>query len=184
MKNLVYLFILLVTSSCMTVGRIQRNCDQFVKVCGTETKIETKYRDTLIYLDPIPVRLPVSDVHVSLSLQVIKGKVNLPIHSTIHGLITTEVSVVDNELIVHAYLNDSTILVKPDPVTIKDAIREEDKSTVVPVKYIPGFYQFTFWLVTTQALIGVFLLVSIIRRQGIKSLLQPVLSIVSKKGEV
>ncbi|MGQ7868683.1 hypothetical protein [Sunxiuqinia sp. sy24] len=184
MKTLIYLLLLAALSSCMTAGRIQRNCDKFVQVCGTETKTEIRFRDTLVYLDPIPVRLPVSDIHVSLSLRVIDGKVNLPMQSTIHGLITTDVSIVDNELVVHAYLNDSTILAKPKPVLIKDGIREEEKSTVVPVKHIPGFYKFTFWLFVAQALAALFFLISSLRRIGIKSILQPVLSLFSKKGDV
>lgn len=183
MKNLLYFVILLVLSSCMTVGRIQRNCDQFAKICVTETTTEIRYRDTLVYLDPIPVRLPNSDINISQTLTVVDGVVNLPVQIHKTGLITTEVSVVNNELQVNSYLNDSTILFKPDPVLINDGIREERQKNLVPVKYVPGFYRFTFWLFIAQALLIVFWILVSVRRLDIKGMLKPVLSILRKKEE-
>lgn len=135
-------------TSCLTVGRIQRNCDKFAQICVTNSETETSYRDTTIVFKPIAARLPESNILIQTDLKVIDGKINLPRQISKHGIITTEVEIIDNQLLVKSYLSDSTILVKPDPLTIHDAIREEKSKEYIKLpaeKYIPGFYQFTFY---------------------------------------
>ena len=50
-------FILLFLQSCLSVGRIERNCDQFAKIClseqGTTTTTEIILHDTIIYKDTV-----------------------------------------------------------------------------------------------------------------------------------
>jgi len=147
MKNLLLIFIAVLLTSCMTVKRIERNCETFYKVC-VQTDQSVVFRDTIIALPPIQAKLPESKIRESLIL-VSSGKVTLPRQVFKRGLITVSVEVNDNRLLVDASIPDS-ILVKPDPVIIYKAIREETTTNTVPVKYIPRAYKFAFWLVIVQ----------------------------------
>lgn len=152
-KIIFFLLVSILASGCMTVKRIQRNCDAFAKICAVDVQHEIRYRDTIIYLDPIAVRLPESDVNITSILQVKSGMLNLKKITKKQGLITIEVSIVNNELQVNAYLNDSTILAHPDPVRIDDAIKTEQLTRTIPVKYIPKAYKFAFWIVLIEVII-------------------------------
>lgn len=160
MKKLIFLLCpmcLMWLTSCLTVGRIQRNCDKFAQICVTSSETETRYRDTTIHFPPIAARLPESNILIKTELKITDGKVNLPRQVSQHGLITTEVEIIDNQLLVKSYLSDSTILVKPDPVTIHDAIREEKSKEYIklpPEKYIPGFYKFTMRYFVVSLVVG------------------------------
>ena len=58
MKTITIILIVLLSTGCMTVKRVERNCDLFMSVCEVPVKIETKvltntiinteYRDTTI----------------------------------------------------------------------------------------------------------------------------------------
>ena len=98
MKYLTIILIGLLSVSCLTVKRIEKNCDKFAAVCITETEKETEtttettteieYRDTTgaIYIpgkkvkDKIPVRIedekkkpvPVKKEYVNSELSVLK----------------------------------------------------------------------------------------------------------------
>ena len=137
----IHIFILILFSlsitSCMTVSRIKRNCDKFAEVCYIPSS--TVIRDTIAYINPINVLLPVSDINITLELKVINNIVNLEKQVFKSGLIITEVSIVNNKLNVKSFLGDSTILVKPDPIIIPGAIKEVEK--ILKVKYIPKVYK-------------------------------------------
>ena len=124
-------------TSCMTVNRIKRNCDKFAEVCYVPSS--TVIRDTIIYINPINVPLPVSNINVNMELKPINNIVNLEKQVFKNGLIITEVSIMNNHLTLKSFLSDSTILVKPDPVIIPGAIKEVEK--VLKVKYIPKAYK-------------------------------------------
>lgn len=161
MKNLFYFVLLLFLSGCMTVGRIQRNCDEFVKVCGTETQAWTEYRDTTIYrTDTIRIKLPADTVRITDTIRIVNNLAYLPTVHKRFGLIGVDAGVNRSILNVNAYLKDSTILhARTDTIFIEKAIKEEKERILVPVKYIPGFYKFTFWLFIAQVLLLVFWIV-------------------------
>jgi len=157
MKYLILLIFISSLTSCLTVKRIEKNCDKFAKVCITETVKEIQYRDTTIYIDKlIPVKLPKDTVKVTDTLRIVNNQVNLnKIHKRF-GTIAVDVSVTNSILNVNAYLIDSTILVRvKDTVYIEKAISEATTTnniTLPPVKYIPKFYKFTFWIFMAEML--------------------------------
>ncbi len=163
MKYLIFLFFIAMLPGCMTVNRIKRNCDKFAQICVTSSTTEVHYRDTIIRLAPIQARLPESNIIISSTLRVINGIVDMPKTIEKNGLITTEVSITNNQLFIRSYLNDSTIMVKPEPVVIHDAIRDEKNTnyiTLPPERYIPGIFKITFWIVVIElaAVVILFLL--------------------------
>lgn len=164
MKNVSFLFAILCLvwlSSCMTVDRIQRNCDKFAQICVTNSSNEIQYRDTIIRLAPLKARLPESNIIISSTLKVVSGRVNMPKVIEKNGLITTEVSIIDNQLFIRSFLNDSTILVKPEPIVIHGTIRDEKTTkyiTLAPERYIPGIFKITFWIVVIQVVAVIILI--------------------------
>ena len=98
MKAIIIILIGLISVSCLTVKRIEKHCDDFAKVCitetetstetNTETTTEIEYRDTtiIVYIsedkvkDKIPVRIedenskpvPVKKEYVNSELSVLK----------------------------------------------------------------------------------------------------------------
>ena len=149
MKNLlIFLITALMSTSCLTVKRIERNCETFYKVC-VQTDQSVVYRDTIVTLPPMPVKLPESTINVDLLIKANAGKLTLPKQQFKRGLITVSVEVKDNRLLVDATIPDS-LTVQPEPVIIYKAIREETTTNTVPVKYIPKAYKYAFWLVIIQ----------------------------------
>ena len=159
MRSILIFVLVISLSSCMTVKRIQRNCEAFSKICAVDTWHDIQYRDTIIYLDPIEASLPISDINISMQLVVDNGKV-IDIKKTIktQGLITTEVSVKEGKLIVNSFLNDSTILIKPDPVIIHGAIVNETTGQTIRIKFIPKVYKWSFWILIGEIFIGILII--------------------------
>lgn len=176
-RLLVMMLMLFTATSCMTVKRIQRNCDVFAKICAVDVLHEVRYRDTIIYLNPIQARLPVSDIKIVMQLEIEAGEV-VDVSKVVKtsGLITAEAWVENGKLHVNSYLNDSTILVKPDPVVIKDAIKTEQLTRTVPVRYIPAAYRFAFWFIITEILILMAYLLLKKTGKGFKDILTIILS--------
>ena len=149
-RILILMVLALVFTSCLTVGRIQRNCDKFAKICTVATVTKTVYRDTTIYLtDTIAVKLPADTVTITKTITVTNNVASMPPVYKSFGLIAVKAGVNNSVLNVTAWLKDSTLLqARRDTVTIKNAIRESGTTTTLePVikKVIPGFYKFTFW---------------------------------------
>lgn len=149
MKNLIYILILLGLTNCMTVRQIENNCDKFLKVCVTETEKEIVYRDTTIYRnDTISIKLPNDTVTVTETVTIRED--NLAYLPTIHkefGLIGVDAGVYRSVMRVTAYFVDSTFLYPvKDTIYLEKVIREESITRTVPVKFVPGFYKFTFYL--------------------------------------
>lgn len=142
--------LVVVSSSCLTVDRIQRNCDKFAKICTVGTVTKTVYRDTTIFLtDTIKIKLPADTVRITDTVRIVNNLAYLPTIYKSFGLIGVKAGVNRSVLSVTAWLKDSTILqAHSDTVTIKNAIRETGTTTTlepVIVEVIPGFYRFTFW---------------------------------------
>lgn len=142
-------------SSCMTVDRIQRNCDKFAAICVPETEKVIEYRDTTIYrLDTIRVPLHVRDtVRLSDTIRIVNNVAWLPPIRKQIGLIGVDAWVNHSILNVNAYLNDSTILYPVrDTITIEKAIKEEQvtNTVVVEKRYVPKLYHLAFWIVVLE----------------------------------
>lgn len=169
MKNLIFLcalMCLLWFNSCLTVKKIERNCDKFAKICVTGSTTETSSKDTTIYVD-VPVYI---DTMIYVPIPGYKDSVRIEnglaymksLHKKV-GIIAVDVSVYKSQISVDAYLTDSTIYYNfkhtfnfQDSVKIYNAIRDKvTTNTVVlpPVKYIPKFYKFAFWLFIIELII-------------------------------
>lgn len=163
-KTLLILLTLIGLTSCMTVGRIERNCDKFTKVCGTDKVIVTKYRDTTIYRhDTIRVQLPSDTVRISDTVKVVDGIASMPRIKRKFGVITGEAWVTNSRLGMLAYLNDSTFKTTVhDTITIYDAIQHTNQTNTVTVrvKFIPKFVKFLAWIGAIALLFsGVFVVI-------------------------
>jgi hypothetical protein len=172
MKSILFFSLLFFFTSCLTVSRIEKNCDKFVKICIANTLTETNYRDTTIYVDVLlyidtTIYVPIpgykDSVRIRDSLRIENGLAYLKsLHKQI-GIIGVDVSVRKSQLSVDAYLTDSTILYNfqhtfnfQDSVKIYNAIKEKvTTNTVVlpPLKYIPKFYRFAFWLLIIELIL-------------------------------
>lgn len=162
MKLSIILLALFLTS-CMTVKRIEKNCDMFAKVCVTETEKETIIKDTTIYLkDTVFLTLPKDTVTITNTVEIIKDKAQMkPIHKE-SGYIGMDAGVIDSRLWVDAYfLNPELSFPVHDTVTITKYHVKESKSEVIqlpPVKYIPGFYKMTFWYFIATVIFSILIL--------------------------
>lgn len=160
MRKILYISIILLSfSSCLTVGRIERNCDKFGKICITDKVIE--YRDTTIYInDTILYPLPKDTVFIKGDVQIIENKAQMkPIYKEF-GLIGMDVWVLNSKLGGKAYFLDPSLEIPiRDTITIeKIKIKESNTIQLPPEKYIPKFYKFTFWFsIFIFAIIGVFI---------------------------
>ena len=151
MKNIINaILLLLLTTSCLTVGRIQKNCDKFAKVCVTGTTKEIVYRDTTIYItDTLLVPLPKDTVEITDTITIINNQAFLPQQHYQKGIIGVDLGVKWSVLNINAYLTDSTILYPVlDTIFLKEVITEEVTTkyiTLPPERFVPKFYKFTFW---------------------------------------
>lgn len=148
---LLFTFYFLLFPSCLTVNRIQRNCDKFAQICITDKHTEIRYRDTVIFrIDTLRVPLPFRDtVKITDTVRIFNNLAFLPTVHRRFGLIGVDAGVSRSLLTVNAYLTDSTILfAHRDTILIENAIKEQTQTNTVVVekKYIPGFYKFTFWV--------------------------------------
>jgi hypothetical protein len=150
-------------SGCLTVGRIQRNCDKFAAVCVQESNTETVFRDTTIFVRE-PVFVPVPGFKDSLRIRdsmniipVFEPQTNKTTHyaemEPVHeefGLIGVDAWVKFSKIGIDAYLTDSAIWYNYEKsLKINNAIREKTTTNTVvlpPERYVPRFHKFTFWL--------------------------------------
>lgn len=149
MKKLILFLMLAAFTSCLTVKRIERNCEQFAKVCATEIRKDISYRDTIIYrTDTLRVPLPVRDTLYLTDTLIVENNIAwLPPVSKTFGIIGVDARVESSILNLKAYLTDSTILYpRRDTIPLPGAIKEVGTVNLVKVRFIPKFYKFTFWL--------------------------------------
>jgi len=167
MKKLILaLLISVLFSSCLTVGRIQRNCDKFAMVCGTGTVTDNRYKDTTIYVNRyVPVYLPKDTAKVSQTLKIDSLGAQMAPVTVDEGYETVTASVTNSHLSVSGFFNrDSLITHIRDSVVLKNAIRESASKTTVKVteKYIPGWYLFTSWYtIIGWVLLAIFLIIKL-----------------------
>ena len=156
MKQLLtFLGMVLLFSSCLTVSRIERNCDKFSQICVTEKETVTIYRDTTIFrTDTIRVPLPYRDtVKITDTVRIVNNLAWLPPVHRQFGIIGVNASVASSILNVNAYLTDSTILhSRRDTVVIKNAIKKEATTQTVTVRHVPKFYKILLWIFIFQIL--------------------------------
>ena len=170
MKNLIIvIFLAIITSSCLTPKRIQKNCHLFAQMCTVDKQVVIKYRDTTIYVDRL-IEVPVphfkDSVRIRDSVRIVTV-VNLLTNEETHqaqmdtttkhfGIIGVQAWVNDSKVGVDAWLTDSTFLYNfQDSIKIDNAIKDKETTNTIQVKYIPKFYKFLLWLFIIQILIVV-----------------------------
>lgn len=142
-------------SSCLTVGMIERNCEEFAKVCNTTT---TVYKDTTIFLkDTIRIILPNDTVTIEKYLSVNNGIVSLKPVSVSKGLISAKAWVSNSQLNVDAWLNKSYVeKVRVDTIKIEKIVTKTANTVYIKEPYIPKFYKYCTWtfilIITISAL--------------------------------
>ena len=154
-KLLLILLTTLLLSSCLTVSRIQRNCDKFAALCVTEKETVVEYRDTTIYrTDTIRVPIPYRDtVKITDTVRIVNNLAYLQPVRKRFGIIGVDASVQRSILNVNAYLTDSTILhTRRDTITLEKVIKEEAITQTVTVRHVPKFYKVLLWIFIVQLL--------------------------------
>lgn len=197
MKKLIYLFIIYYGfTSCMTTGRIERHCDDFAKICLTETVVETEYRDTTLYVE-VPVyidkviEVPVpgfkDSVRIRDSVRIINNLAYMdPVHEEF-GNIGVDAEVYRSELLVKGYYLDSTInyhykdtLTHGDSIRIANAIRDKTTTNNIvlpPERYVPRFYKKLLWFNIILAIAAVIFILIKAKVVNITKLIDPILRI-------
>lgn len=162
MKRLLLLILLEASlSSCMTTKRIQRHCEDFAQLCGTD-QVTTVYRDTVIYKhDTIRVTLPRDTVRLTDTVTVMQGIASMPKITDQHGVITAESWVDHNLLFTNAWLNDSTLLQqRTDTIRLPGAIKHEivTKTLIKKERYIPKLHKWALTIMLIELLaVGIWL---------------------------
>jgi hypothetical protein len=145
----------------------------------TETVTETKWRDTVVYVEKpiyIDTTLAVAMPHFKDSVRIrdsVRVSGNLAYSKSIHkevGIIAVDATVYKSVLTVDAYLTDSSILYNyrdtlqyQDSITIYNAIRDKvTVSTLIkpPEKYVPAFYKYLLMINIFIVVAGVLYVVS------------------------
>lgn len=157
MKSITFLFSMLCLmwfSSCLTVKKIERNCDKFAKVCVTPVSTVVEYRDTTIYrADTLYYQLPPDTIHVVEKVTIENGQAIIRPIKKVNGIVWASAWINNNWLNVTAGLVDSTILIPHrDTIYLKGALQTKTSTQTITIekKYIPKFYKFTFWVVIVQ----------------------------------
>lgn len=148
MKKIIFAAMVLMMTSCLTVSRIEKNCDKFAKICVTPEKVTVIVKDSFIYrTDTVLVTLPKDTAWLHDTVTVIGGLAQLPKVHKKSGVISVDAWVKNSVLSVYAYLNDSTILVPfRDTITVPVTTVINDNTVIQPPKrYVPWFYKFTLW---------------------------------------
>ena len=159
MKAINFILICLLLTSCLTVKRIERNCDKFSQVCVTDSKTVIEYRDTVIYKDRIiKVKLPKDTVQIIDTLIIEYNRCQLPYTYKTFGNVWASVKVENSVLNMKAGLLKNVIQVPVrDTIYIEKAITNTttDNTVTLPAeKYIPKFYKFTLWFFILAIIAG------------------------------
>jgi len=155
MKKLIGILLVgILFSSCLTVKRVERNCDLFAKICGTGTTTEIQYKDTTIFINrDVPVYLPRDTTYLQGQVTIDSLGAQMQQEIINDGMVTITTKVKDSKLIASGYISrDSLVANIRDSILIKNAIRQSSSKTTVTIreKYIPGFYRFTFWFAVIE----------------------------------
>jgi len=150
MKKLIGILLVgILFSSCLTVKRVERNCDLFAKICGTGTTTEIQYKDTTIFINrDVPVYLPRDTTYLQGQVTIDSLGAQMQPTTINKGMVTITARIKNSKLTASGNINrDSIVANIRDSILIKNAIRHSNSKTIVTIseKYIPGFYRFTFW---------------------------------------
>ena len=168
MKTLIIISILLLSVSCMTVKRVERNCDLFMTVCEVPVKVETEiltntitkieYRDTTIY-----VYLPGKVIERKVPVYITKGIVNSDLSVLVTPLARSTARVFNSELEHDLIQTDTTLQLEVQNALKTIKIQEKQIETlrekyVVKVTKNTKFASFTirvFWGLIVVVVLGI-----------------------------
>ena len=171
MKTLSIILIALLSTSCLTVKRIEKHCSEFAKVCVTEietktdtiikTKTVIRYRDTTLYIE-MPGREIIKEVPVYIK----EGIVESDLSVLVTPLARSNAQVVNSKLSHELIQVDTLILIKLQDALQTITIQEKQIETlkekyVVTVKENKPLAKFTIkWFIESVILIvvGIFIL--------------------------
>lgn len=149
--------------SCLTVKRIEKNCDKFAKVCITESITKIEYRDTIIYKDRIvKVKLPTDTVYITKPVYIKNNQCFMDYTKKVFGNIWASAKVDNSVLDLKAgYVNNIIQVPIHDTIYIEKAITNTttDNTATVVKKFIPKFYKFTFWFFILGVVAGIGIIV-------------------------
>jgi len=171
MKTLSIILITLLSVSCLTVKRIEKNCEKFEKVCVTEietktdtiikTKTVIRYRDTTIYIE-MPGREIIKEVPVYIKAKLANSEL-----SVLKVPYARSYARVINSKLKHELIQTDTILLfrlknaLQDKKVLETQIISLKEKKVVPVKENTKFAGFTIkWFIGSIVLIIVFLTIA------------------------
>ena len=140
MKTITIILISLLSVSCLTVKRIERNCSEFAKICEVPVKKEVRiirdvqteviYRDTVIYK-----YLPGKVVERKIPVYINKGIVESDL-SVLNTQLARSTARVFNSRLEHELIQTDTTL----PFKLEDALRDkktlEKQNKVLKEKYV------------------------------------------------
>ena len=168
MKNLIIISILLLSVSCMTIKRVEKNCDLFMKVCEVPVKVETEiltntiteieYRDTSFYY-PIPERI----VKEKKPVKVKGKKVNSELSILQVPYAISYAQVINSKLQHELVQTDTLLLIKLEDALKTVKIQEKQikvlkEKYVVTVKENTNFADFAikvFWGLLIIVILGI-----------------------------
>ena len=169
-----FAYCLFALTSCLTVSRIERNCDKFAQICTTGSETITVKKDTTIYTtDTIIFQLPADTVKLTDTIKVINNKAFLSPVNKEFGLIGVTAWANFNVLNVRAWLRDSTILIPHrDTILIPGAITTTTATNTVIVreKFIPKLYKLALWIIIIQITAAAFFIAGYLLRFKFKLL--------------
>jgi len=163
-------------TSCLTVERIERNCNKFAKVCVTESVVKIEYRDTTIYKDRIiEVKLPNDTVYLTKNVYIKDNKCFMDYTRKTFGNIWASAKVDSSVLDLRAgYVNNIVQVPIHDTIYLERAVTNTTTDNTVvlpPEKYVPKFYKFTLWFFILVVLAGAGFIVYKFKGGWIKSLI-------------
>lgn len=152
MKKLLLLFaVVTLCSSCLTVNRIKKNCDQFSAICVTGTETVIEYRDTTIFrTDTIKIQLPADTVKITDTVKIYEnGLAYLPPIEKHFGVVGVRTWVNHSVLNAWGFLLDSTLLHPVTDTIFLDNVFSTQTTTkyieLPPEKYKTKFTKFCIW---------------------------------------
>jgi len=171
MKTIVFISSVLFLTSCLTVRKIERNCEKFEKVCVTETETQTdtiiktktviEYRDTTIY-----VKVPGKTVIKKVPVYIKEGIVESDLSVLVTPLARSTAQVVGSKLNHELIQVDTTLRIKLENALKREKILEK-QNTILKEKYVvtiqknKPFAKFAVkWFIGSVILIIVFLTVA------------------------
>ncbi len=176
MKIINTILILISLTSCLSVKRIEKNCDKFSKICITETVTKIEYRDTTIYKDRIVnVTLPNDTVYISMPVYVKDDKCFMEYTKKTFGNIWASAKVDNSILDLKAgYVKNIIQVPIRDTIYLERAITNTttDNTVTLPAKkYVPKVYKVALWFSILMILAGAGWIFVRIKGSTIKTLL-------------